>query len=337
MISLFFKKKNHIVIKLLFLPVLFLFIGCAQESSETKSQTLKVSLILAENSDWYKGMAKWKELVEERTNGKIKITIFPSASLSNNNQRTELEMVQSGALDASLESTITLSTLDPKFTSLSLPWIFKDYEHAFEVTDGKVGQELLEILPSKNMVGLAYGVNGFRQITNNKKEIRTPSDMKGLKIRVPLIKMYIDFYKLLGSDPSSMNFGELMTALSTGVMDGQENPVSVILAAKLYEVQKYMTIWNYSYDPIILCMNQNTFQKFSPDEQKILKDSAKEAFDYQRQIHLDEEKKGIEELKSRGMKITQLTEGEISQFKKQSQPIYQQYGEIMGTELINIR
>ena len=148
----FNSRKIFSFCKWLFIFSLLLLIGCAKQGNESNNRTIKLSLILGENSDWYKGAEKWKELVEQKSDGTIEVKIFTNASLSNNNQRTEMEMVQSGALDASLESTITLSNLDPKFTLLSLPWIFSDYSSAFKETDGPVGQKLLDILPSKETI-----------------------------------------------------------------------------------------------------------------------------------------------------------------------------------------
>ena len=214
---------------------LFLAIGLTS-CRANQTEAIKVSLILGDNSDWYRGVQRWKELVEERSTGRLAVKIFPLAQLAGNNQRTELEMVQSGVLDASLESTILLSLLDQRFGVLSLPWLLPDYATAEAVCDGPVGQALLDLLPSKNMVGLAFGVNGFRQLTTSQRVVANPADLAGLKLRVPAIKMYIDLFRLLGADPSAMNFGELFTALSQGTMDGQENPLAVIHAAKLYEV-----------------------------------------------------------------------------------------------------
>ena len=212
-------------------------IGCAPSDRIE----LKLSLILGDNSDWYRGAARWKELVEARTDSAITVRIYPRAQLASGDQRTELEMVQSGVIDASLESTILLSLLDQRFSVFSLPWLFPNYEVAQKVCDGEAGRRMLDILPENNLIGLAYGVNGFRQLTNSKRPVRRPEDIAGLKIRVPAIKMYIAIFKMLGADPSSMNFGELFLALAQGTMDGQENPLAVIHQAKLYEVQSQVS------------------------------------------------------------------------------------------------
>ncbi len=326
--------KRFLILLLLISMVFISGCGPVSDTSSGK-QTIRVSLILGDNSDWYLGLTKWQERLEKETNGRIKVQIYPNASLANNNQRTELDMVQSGAIDASLESTITLSTLNPAFTAFSLPWLFPDYQKAAEFCDGPVGTKFLGLLPEKNLIGLAYGVNGFRQITNNKKEIKTPADLKGMKIRIPLIKMYIDFFKLYGADPSSMNFGELMTALASGTMDGQENPVHVLESAKLYEIQKYVTVWNYSYDPLVLCMNKGFYEKFSPKDQELLERTAREAFSLQRDWIAQHEIETLESLKEKGMRVTVLTPQQIESFRKSALPIYTQYRDVIGAELMD--
>jgi len=303
--------------------------SCAREPG-----AIKLSLILDRNSDWYRGAAKWKELVESRSGGRLKVRIIENASLSNNNQRTELEMVQSGALDASLESSILLSILDSRFSVFSMPWLFKDHATAERVCDGPLGQKMLDILPEKKMVGLAYGVNGFRQITNNQRPITKIEDLENLKIRVPSIKMYISLFRLLGADPSEMNFGDLFTALKQGTMHAQENPLSVIWAKKLCEVQNYVTLWNYSYDPIILCFNKAKWDSYPPDLRKLMKDAAVEAMGSERGLVHQADKDLVEKLKGKGMQVSTLSPKELKRFKEASREIYADYrGKIGGPVL----
>ena len=217
------------------IAVLAVLTGCGSDTvSGARPTRINLSLILGETSEWYAGAKRWKDLVEERGDGAFDVRIHTRASLSSGNQITELDMVSNGDLEASLESTILLSRVDNKFSVFSLPWLFRDHQVANAVCDGPLGQQMLNLLPSKGMVGLAYGVNGFRQITSNRKPIEKLEDLKGLKIRVPGIDMYISLFRHFGADPSAMNFGELLQALQQGTMDAQENPFSVIMAAKLF-------------------------------------------------------------------------------------------------------
>jgi len=308
--------------------------GTAAAPSGSPEVTLKLSLILGETSSWYFGAKRFADLVAERSGGRIKVQLYPEAQLANHNQRTELEMVQSGALDCSLESTILLSLTDQRFSVFSLPWLFADYEAAAKVCDGPAGQKMLDLLPDKGMVGLAYGVNGFRQITNSRRPVLTPDDLKGLKIRVPAIKMYISLFQRLGADPSSMNFGELFTALQQGTMDGQENPLHVIKSAKLYEVQKYLTCWDYSYDPIILCINKKRWDGLSADQQELLRQAAQEAMKAQREQVAAEEDKLRDELEQLGMEVTVLTAEQRQPFREKVEGLYQDYAKVIGADLI---
>jgi len=309
--------------------------GAAAGPAAGPALTLKFSLMLGENSSWYAGAKRFADLVAERGGGRVRVEIYPEAQLANHNQRTELEMVQSGALDLSLESTILLSLLDQRFSVFSLPWLFPDYAAAARVCDGPAGRKLLEVLPEKNLVGLAYGVNGFRQLTNARRPVLSPDDLRGLKVRVPAIKMYISLFQLLGADPSSMNFGELFTALQQGTMDGQENPLHVIKSAKLYEVQKYLTCWDYSYDPIVLCINRKRWDGLSPERQELLRRAAREAMTAQREQVEEEEGKLRDELRGLGMDVTVLTKAQRGPFRQKVAAVYDEYTDTIGRDLID--
>lgn len=331
-------KTQH---SLIAVTMLVLCLGCRRSAPPAAEQpakqrlTIKLSLILGDTSDWYRGAVKWKELVEARTDGRIRVKVFTNASLSNRSQQNELQMVQTGVLEASLESSILLSILDKRFSVFSMPWLFKDHDVANKVCDGPCGEKMLALLPENKLVGLAYGVNGFRQITNNQRPITGLADLENLKIRVPAIQMYIDIFRLFGADPSQMNFGELFTALKEGTMHAQENPLSVIWAAKLFEVQNHITCWKYSYDPIILCMNQKTWDGLSPEDQATLRSAAKEAMDYERQLVAQSDKTLLEELKSKGMQVTTLSPEALNEFREKAKAIYQQYRPTIGGELLD--
>ena len=326
------KNKIFIIISLSLYVCVFIILSCGGNGDG--SRTLKLSLILGEKSDWYRGAVRFGELVEERTGGACRVRIFPHAQLAGQEQRTEMEMVQSGVIDMSLESTILLSLIEKRMSVFSLPWLFGDYDEAHRICDGPLGREMLGMLPEKGIVGLAYGDNGFRQITNSKNPVRKPADIAGMKIRVPGIRMYIDIFKLLGADPSSMNFGEVFTALSLGTFDGQENPVSVIHSYRLYEVQRYLTRWNYSYDPIILCINKRLWDSLEPDLQNTIQKCAKEAMKYERSLVADGESALLDTLKLKGMDIHTLDSESIEAFRKMAEPIYSDLDQELGGGLV---
>lgn len=308
--------------------------GCGP-AGRPRAQRINVSLILGDTSEWYAGVAKWKELVEARSAGAFDVRIHPNAALSSGKQGTELTMLQGGQIEASLESTILLTGLEQKFTVFSLPWMFEDHEMANAVCDGPLGKQMVDLLLAKGIVGLAYGVNGFRQITNNRKPIETVEDMAGLKIRVPAIKMYIDLFRNLGADPSAMNFGELPQALQQGTMDAQENPFSVIMAAKLYTVQKYVTQCNHSYDPLLLCMNADFLHSLTPEHQKLLRECAKEAMDYERGLVAKADKELPAKLVALGMKLNVLNPEQLAPFKAAQKALYEEYEAKLGKGLVD--
>ena len=286
--------------------------GC--DRGEQGPTRIRISLILGDTSEWYQGAARWKELVEERTGGRYRVEIVPNASRSSHSQSTELQDVQRGNLEASLESTILLSTIDPAWQVFSFPWLFPSHEVANAVCDGDVGQAMLERLPEKNLVGLAYGVNGFRQITNNQRPIRTPGDLRGLKIRLPqgLPPLLLTHF---GASAHLMNFGDLFVALRTGDMHGQENPLSVIKTAKLHSVQKHLTLWNYVYDPIVLCVNRDFWGKLPAGDQAILRACAKEALAHERRLVAEADETLPGELATLGMALVRLSAAERAAFR----------------------
>jgi tripartite ATP-independent transporter DctP family solute receptor len=323
--------KIHKSISLLSFLVILFMQGCGNFNS---TPSITFSHILSDKSEWHVGAEKWKELVERELDDKISIRLITTASLSKHNQRTELEMVQAGTLGGSWESSILLTTIDPRWNVWSLPWMFDSYEQAAKVCDGKLGQEMLTYLEAKGIVGLAYGFNGFRQITNSKLAIANPKDLKNLKIRVPDIKMFISLFNLWEADPSQMNFGDLFVALQQKTMDAQENPLHVIRSSKIYELQPYLTIWNYTFDPIIFCLSKQVWDGFTPEYQKIIKWAAIEAAKYQRQTVVNNEKEHEKFLFDQEIEITTVPKNYTDKYRTTTRPLYDEYKKIIGEDLL---
>ncbi len=308
-----------------------LLLGCGQSN---RPVNVTFSHILSDQSEWHVGAVKWKELVEERLGEQIPIRLVTNSSLSKNNQRTELEMVQAGTLGGSWESSILLTVIDPTWTVWSLPWLFDSYEEAEKVCESALGREMLDSLQAKGIVGLAYGFNGFRRLTNGRRPVEKLEDLRDLKIRVPSIQMYISLFRHWGADPSQMNFGDLIVALREGAMDGQENPLHVIHSTGLHELQPYLTLWEYSFDPLIFCMSQRVWDRFTPEQQQILRECAQEAAKFQRDTVVKNEKDHLEFLKEKGMQISAPTPESAREFKDASQPVYEEYRPVIGDALL---
>ena len=292
------------------------------------------SHILNEQSEWHVGAVRWKKLVEERLGDALSVRLVTNASLSNNNQRTELEMVQAGTLGGSWESSILLSIIDARWTVWSMPWLFDSYEEAEKICESSLGRDMLASLEEKGLVGLAYGFNGFRRLTNSRRAVVGVDDMKQLKIRVPSLQMYISLFQKWGADPSQMNFGDLVVALREGTMDGQENPLHVIHATGLYDLQHYLTLWEYSFDPLIFCLSKRVWDRLDAKTQTVLREAAQEAAQVQRDTVVQQEENHLQFLKEHGMQVAVLSPAAIQQFKELSQPVYAEFRETIGGDIL---
>lgn len=310
-----------------------LLASCSSPQQPTRQ--LKFSVVTSADSSLYKGAAKFAELVLQRTRGRIIVTLYPDAQLAGGNQVKELEMLSQGQIDFTFHSNLLYSTLDNKFSVISLPWLFDSYADVDKFLAGPAGKLLFDAMPPLGMVGLGYAENGFRQITNSKREIKTPDDLQGLKIRVPNAPMYLSLFKSFGAEPVTMSFAGVYKALEEKAVDGQENPVDLIASSKLYQVQNYVTLWNYSYDVMILGVNQELFKSLDQETQDILRQAAVEACAYEIQVAREAFKTRVDFLKSKNMKVTELTPAEIAAFRSLTGPVYEEYEPLLGSELMD--
>ncbi len=300
----------------------------------------KMSVIVSETSPWTLGARRFSELVAERTRnrkeGQIQIEVYPNGSLSQGNQVREREMVQQGVIHFFYYSNLLLTLVEPKFNVISLPWLLPDTAAVDRVLEGPVGDRLLALLPAKGIVGLAWGENGYRQLTNSVREVKTPADLRGLKIRVPGVRMYSDVFSALGANPITMNWGEVFTALQQGTIDGQENPiVSVIFPNKIYEVQKYMTLWDYSYDALVLGVSKTVWDAWDEPTRETVRKAAVEASAYQRTLARQGEAEAIEAMRSKGLAVTRLSAEQRRPFQELVAPVLQKYEGVVGKDLLD--
>lgn len=306
----------------------------SSEGSEAKDYDLKMSVTVSDSSTWYEAAEKLKEDLAKESDGRINLELFANEQLSGGDSGKAVESLAKGSIDLTFNSTIIYSILDDRFGVASAPFLFNNTDEVDPVFAGEGGEMFKEILAEKGVQALGYGENGFRQLTNSKLEIKNPEDLKGLKIRIPGITMYTDLYRELGTDPQTMTFSEVFTALQQGTIDGQENPIDVISSSKLQEVQDYMTLWNYSYDPLVLGMNKELYDSMSDEDKELFDRLGKEAAAYQVEIAREKETTQIADLEAAGMQIYTPTEEEIAQFKEASNPIYDKYTDIWGADLL---
>jgi tripartite ATP-independent transporter DctP family solute receptor len=329
------KRSFFISIGLVLMLVLS---ACGQEvtgGSEDKEYNLKMSVTVGEASTWFEAAKKLAADLEAQTDGRIKMEVFPNEQLSGGDSGKGVELLVKGSTDLSFHSTIIYSILDERLGVVSAPFLFKNLDEVDAAFNGEGGEAIKEILREKGIEPLGFAQNGFRQLTNSKLEVKTPADLKGLKVRIPGITMYTDLWTQLGSNPTAMTFSEVFTSLQQGTIDGQENPIDVIHSAKFNEVQDYVTMWNYSYDPLILGINKKMFESMSQDDQDLLKKLGAEAAAYQIKLAREKESKQIEELEAAGMKLYYPTDDELAQFSDAVLPIYDKYESVWGEDLLN--
>lgn len=322
------------------LVLAFAWLAVPRPAAGAEPAKYKLSVIVSESSPWTLGAKRFADLVARRTKdrkeGQIVIEVYPNGSLSQGNQVREREMVQQGVIHFFYYSNLLLTLVEPKFNVISLPWLLPDTAAVDRALGGPVGDRLLGLLPAKGIVGLAWGENGYRQLTNNVREVRTPADLRGLKIRVPGVRMYSDIFAALGANPITMNWGEVFTALQQGTIDGQENPiVSVIVPNKVYEVQKHMTLWDYSYDALVLGMNRDLWDSWDEATRQAVRQSAVEASAYQRQLARQGEAEAVNLMRSKGVQIVRLSAEQRRPFEELVAPVLQKYEAIVGKDLLD--
>jgi TRAP-type transport system periplasmic protein len=304
---------------------------------ETASaETFRLSHNTSDTTTWQKGAAQFAELVEEKTGGEHSVRIFPNAQLTGGDQMKQAEMVGRGALDFVLTSAINVTPLVPEMAVFSLPYLYSNYEEVDATTAGAPGERMEEIMAEHGVKVLAWGENGFREVTNNVRPIKTPEDLQGLKMRVAG-PMYIDVMNALGANPQQMQWSETFQALQQGVVDGQENPIgAVIIPQRVYEVQKYITPWHYSYDPLFLGVSQQLWDSWDEETRNAVQAAAEQAMQYQIEVSREDTEKGIEFLKEQGMEVYEATPDEIAAFRDATKPAFNTWAEKVGPDLVKL-
>jgi tripartite ATP-independent transporter DctP family solute receptor len=293
--------------------------------------TMKINISVAQNSHYGVAIDTFAREVEARTNGRYKIQTFYAGALGA--ERESVEGVQLGTLDLTLTSTGPLPNFVPEVAILDIPFLFRDYAHARAVLDGPIGQDLLQKFPPKGMVGLAWAENGFRHMTNSKRPVNAPDDLKGLKMRTMENPIHIQAYKQFGILPTPMAFTEVYTALQQGTVDGQENPLSVITSAKLDQVQKNLSLTGHVYSPAIILMNKAQWDRLAPADRQAFLDAAKEAVKANRARIDDDERKAVADLRAKGMAVVDNVDK--AKFQATLAPVYTDFAKRFGQDNID--
>lgn len=301
-------------------------------TAQVSERTFKVGIGLAEDHPQGLAVKYFAEQLAAKSGGKLKAKLFANATLGNDVTMTSA--LRGGTQEMTVPEISTLMSLNKSFGAVSVPLTFQNEQEADAVLDGPFGQKLLAKLPEKGLIGLGYWENGFRHITNSKRPITKADDIAGLKLRVIQSPLYLDTFNALGANATPMPFSELYTAMEQGAVDGQENPLGLILSSKFYEVQKHLAMSRHIYSTWVLLLSKKTWDSLSPEEQKIVQDAAREATAYERKTIRDFNAKALDELKKHGLQVTELPAAEHAKLKAKLDPVIAKYAKEFGEDTV---
>ena len=307
--------------------------AAAQTPAQKAPIVLKISNGVNESHPSYLAGLEFKRILESKLPGKYDVQVYANAQLGDDVRATEA--VRMGTLEMVATSASPLTGLVPQFNVFDLPFIITNTKAADAIYDGPVGAKLAALLEPKGLKLLAYYENGFRQLTNSVREVHSPADLKGLKIRTMENPIHLAAWRALGANPTPMPFSEVFTAMQQKTIDGQENPIPTIYLSKFYEVQKYITLTGHVYGPHILLINKKLFDSFPAEDQKIILDAAQQSAVYQRNLNRKMNSDLLDKLKEVGMTVTVPTVEELKAFQDATKPVYNEWVPKIGKDLVD--
>lgn len=325
--------KNRIILTVILLIVLLVFSACGNNASNKEvnnggngnksgeTVTFKLADIQPEGYPTVLGAQEFARLVEEKTEGRYKIDVFPGGQLGD--EKSIIEEIQLGSMDFARVNGVPLTEFNDKIGALNLPFLFEDANEKWDVWLGDVGEEILSSFEDSNMVGLAFYDNGDRFFYSDTKPIKNLEDIKGQKLRVMESEMAIDTVEALGGSATPMSYDEVYSAIQTGVIDGGENSLPSVYTAKHYEVAEYLTIPGYQSVPEVLIGSQKVWNNLSDEDKKIFKEAAIESIDVQREAWDALVDESLEEIEKNGNEIIEIND--LDAWKDAVQPVYEKY------------
>lgn len=334
------KKMKALLI--LFMSTAMILAACGRPNNDNNSNgnsegdtyKIRIAYLPSEEQSTHLAAKSFKERLENESSGRLQIELYPNGSLYGSD-REAIEAVQLNNVEMTIPALSPLSSFNKKFMVFDLPFLFKNHDDAYRTLDSDLGQELLDDLQKDGLKGLVYAENGFRHISNNEGPIESSADLKGLKMRTMENPVHTATFKKLGANASPFAFGELYTALQQGTYDAMESPISLYYTNKFYEVQKYLTITGHFYTPTILLMNNKFYEELPDDLQQLVVEAAVAFKDEQRQLAQKQDTEWREELKQSGMTVNELSPEQIDEFRKALAPIYDQFKEEIGEDVVN--
>ncbi|MBV0932095.1 DctP family TRAP transporter solute-binding subunit [Marinobacterium sp. A346] len=294
-----------------------------------------VSTVLPSAFPWGQAADKWVELVKERSEGRINMKVYSSAQLVSGDQTKEFSAMRSGLIDMAVGSTINWSPQVPELNLFSLPFLMPDHKAIDAITQGEAGEMVFKAIEKRGVTPLAWGENGFRQLSNSQQVIDEPADLKGMKIRVVGSPLFQDTFSALGANPTQMSWADAKPALTTGAVDGQENPISVFDVARIDQVgQKHLTRWGYMADPLVFAVSTRVWRQFSPEDQQLLKQAAIDAGQWEINKSRAELDETLARIKERGVEVTELTDEQHAAFVEATRSVHEKWTPRIGEALV---
>jgi len=299
----------------------------------------RLSTVLGDAYPWGWGARRWADLVGEKTKGRIRIKVYPGASLVSGDQTKEFTALRQGVIDIAVGSTINWSPQVKELNLFALPFLMPDHKAIDALVQGRVGKKVFDLLGERDVVPLAWGENGFREVSNSKKAIRTPEDLKGLKMRVVGSPLFLATFTALGANPTQMSWADAQPAMATGAVDGQENPLAVFNAARLHTVgQKYVTLWGYVADPLIFVVNKAVWNSWTPEDQTLVREAAVQAAKEETAraragISVGDDTL-LKEIIANGVSVLRLSEDEHEAFRRATAGVYDEWAARVGSDLV---
>ncbi|MFW3615438.1 TRAP transporter substrate-binding protein [Billgrantia antri] len=301
------------------------------------SHTLRMGIGLAESSPQYLSVQYFADILDQRTEGRISVDIFPNSQLGDDVQM--MEMLQTGSLDMTYPSSSPATTYVEELAVFDLPFLLPNRDAAVAVMQSDTAQEMLDAFDGTGIKALAFSENGYRQLSNSVRAVETPEDVGGmdvggLTIRTMENPVHLSIWETLGANPTPMAFGELFSAMEQGVVDGQENPWSTILTSNFHEVQDYGSETRHVYTPFILMISERTWDRLAPEYQELVQEAARQSAQYEIQLATEYDDWSREQLEEKGMQITRLDDEQIAAFQEAVQPVYDEWAPKIGEDLI---
>ena len=291
---------------------------------------IKIGHGAAESFHMHRALLKFEELVETGSNGEIDVQIFPSSQMGPD--REMIEGVQTGVLEMAIPPSSFFAGWDPAFAVIELPYMYASKDIAFDVLDGAAGDSMLARVENQGLVGLGWLELGVRNVTNNVRPIASPQDLEGVKLRTMKVPAHVATFESLGANPTPMNFGEVYSALQQGVIDGQENPLAIITSQRFYEVQKYLSTTGHVFAVYMPVVSKPFFDSLSAEHQQLIRASMARARAHQAELVAAEDASQLDEIRSAGVEVLELTAEQRQAFADQTESVRLQYRDEVGAE-----